>query len=169
MTDRKCCTPTKVLLTQTHFETQVSNYNFRRHPHQVIFLTSCTLKDWFLFGSLNPTACTKSVKVVDGLAIRLGYGSGPRNRLDCMKTAGGEYTLILSVLGSRCLGGVTGSGCTGSSDAVGSGGTSLSTPGTPVENRLRTREPERFIIERIDRELIEERLSSGFRSRKSVR
>jgi hypothetical protein len=156
--------------TKSERENQAFNYNLRGQLYQVIFLTTCTLKDWSPFDSLlNPTACTKSVNVVDGLAIRLGYGSGPRKRLDCMNTAGGEYTLILSVLGSRCLGGVTGFVCTGSSDAVGSGGTSLSSPGTPVENRLRTREPERFSIERMDRELIDERLSVGFRRRKSVR
>jgi hypothetical protein len=48
--------------------------------------------------SLNPTACTKSVNVVSGLEIVPGYGSGPKNFLDCENAPGGEYTLILSVL-----------------------------------------------------------------------
>jgi hypothetical protein len=57
------------------------------------------LYEGFPFESLNPTACTKSVNVVSGREILPGYGSGPKNFLDCENAPGGEYTLILSVLG----------------------------------------------------------------------
>lgn len=84
--------------------------------------------------------------------------------MDGGNAPGGEYTLILSLLGTRCRGGVIGSGLAG---IVGSGGTSLSSAGLLVfaEKRLRTR----LRTERIDRPPVEYRLGSLGRSKKSVR
>lgn len=124
--------------------------------------STVTLYRGFPLESLNPTTCIKSVKVVSGRAMVPGYGSGPKNFLDCANAPGGEYTLILSVLGWRCRGGVTGY-------AVGTGGTSWSNCDVPFEKRLRTLLPVRWSIDRVDRPPSEDSFAFVGRRRKSVR